>query len=239
MGTYEKARISGARWQALVVFLALTILAGCQGLSAGSKAQNPPPQQNDSGGSLGINTLSLDFGSVPVASSKTLTATATNSGTTDITVSSVTFSAPQFTLTTPGIPVTIAAGKDATLSVQFVPTATGSISASMTVTSDGSNGPVAVALSGTGVAAGQLSVSPASLSFGSLPLGNNQTLPATLTNVGNSSATISQATVTGAGFTINGLSLPLTLAVGQSTSFNVTFAPHGQWDGQWQRRHCQ
>lgn len=225
MDTYEKARISGARWQALVVFLALTMLAGCQGLSAGSKAQNPPPQQNDASGSLGINTLSLDFGSVPVASSKTLTATATNNGTTDITVSSVTLSAPQFTLSSPTIPATIAAGKTATLSVLFVPTVTGNISGSMTVTSDASNSSVAVAVSGTGVAAGQLSVSPSSLSFGSLPIGNNQTLPATLTNVGNSSATISQATVTGAGFTLNGLSLPLTLAVGQSTSFNVVFAP--------------
>src|SRR5262249_52512058 len=157
-------------------------------LSAGSKQQNPPPQQNDAAGSLGLNTLSLDFGSVPVASSKTLTATATNNGTNDITVSSVTFSTPQFTLTEPTIPVTIAAGKSATLGVMFVPTAIGAISGSMTVTSDASNGPIAVALSGNGVAAGQITVNPAALNFGSVPVGGNQTLPVTLTNTGNSSA---------------------------------------------------
>ena len=225
MSTHKEARISFVRWEAMLVFLALTVLAGCQGLSAGAKSSTPPPQQNDSNGSLGVNTLSLDFGSVPVGSNKTMTVTATNNGTTDITVSSVTLSPAQFTLTQPTIPVTIAAGQSATLSVLFAPAAAGSVTGAMTISSDASNGTITVALAGIGLAAGQLSASPSSLSFGSLPIGNNQTLPATLTNVGNSSATITQASVTGAGFSLNGLSLPLTLAVGQSTTFNVVFAP--------------
>jgi hypothetical protein len=225
MSTHPKAKIGFACWEAVMVFLALTILAGCQGLSAGSKTQTPPPQQTDSTGSLGVNPLSVDFGSVPVDSNKTLTVAATNNGTTDITVSSIAFSAPQFSLSKPTVPVTIAAGQSATLSVTFAPTAVGGITGSATITSDASNTSVSVALQGTGVSAGQLSESPATLSFGSLPIGNNQTLAETLTNTGNSSMTISQATVTGAGFTISGLSLPLTLAVGQSASFDVVFTP--------------
>ena len=224
MSTHEKATISIARWDALVVLLAITMLVGCQGLSAAGKSSTPPPQ-NDSSSNLGLSSLSLDFGSVPVGSNKTLTVTATNNGTTDITVSSVTLSPVQFTLSQPPIPVTITAGQSATLSVVFAPTAVGSVTGSMTITSDASNGSAAVSLSGNGIAAGQLSVSPATLNFGSLPTGNNQTLPATLTNVGNSSVTVSQATVTGAGFSVSGLSLPLTLAVGQSTTLNVVFAP--------------
>jgi hypothetical protein len=172
-----------------------------------------------------MSTLSLSFGSVSVAGNKTLSLTATNNGTTEITVSSVTLSAPQFTLSQPAIPVKIAAGQSSSMSVVFAPTATGSITGSMSITSDASNGSVTVALQGAGLGAGQLSASPTGLSFGSLPLGKNQTLPVTLTNVGNSSATISQATATGAGFSVSGLSLPLTLAVGQSTNFNVVFAP--------------
>ena len=225
MSTNDKARISFARWDAVVVLLALTVLVGCQGLSAGGKSSTPAPQQNDSPGSLGANPLSLDFGSVPAASSKTLTLAATNNGTTDIKISSVTFSAPQFSLSKPALPITIAAGQSSTLSVVFAPTATGSISGSMTLTSDASNGSMTVSLLGLGMAAGQLSESPGSLSFGSVLIGNNQTLPETLTNVGNSSLTISQANATGVGFTVSGLSLPLTLAVGQSTNFNVVFAP--------------
>jgi len=205
--------------------LSLTMLAGCQGLSAGGKSATPPPQNNNSAGNLGMSTLSLDFGSVSVAGSKTLSLTATNNGTTEITVSSVALSATQFTLSQPTIPVKIAAGQSSSMSVVFAPTATGSITGSMSITSDASNASITVALQGAGLGAGQVTASPTSLSFGSLPLGKNQTLPVTLTNVGNSSATISQATATGAGFAVSGLSLPLTLAVGQSTNFNVVFAP--------------
>jgi Abnormal spindle-like microcephaly-assoc'd, ASPM-SPD-2-Hydin len=225
MSTHVKAGI-GARWEAMaVVFLALSMLVGCQGLSAGGKSQTPPPSQQNNPGSLGVSSLTLDFGSVPVASNKTSSVTATNNGTTDITVSSVALSAPQFTLTQPTIPAKIAAGQSATFSLMFAPTGVGNVTGSMNITSDASNSPSSIALSGAGLASGQLNESPTSLSFGSLPLGNNQTLVETLTNVGNSSATISQATITGAGFTLNGLSLPLTLAVGQSASFNVVFAP--------------
>jgi hypothetical protein len=56
-------------------------------------------------------------------------------------------------------------------------------------------------------------------------VGNSQTLSETLTNTGGSSVTISQDTVTGTGFSVSGLTLPLTLAAGQSTSMTVTFAP--------------
>ncbi|MGO9124478.1 MAG: beta strand repeat-containing protein [Terriglobales bacterium] len=225
MSKHDRTRIAVAHWDAVVVFLALTVLVGCQGLSAGGGNSTPPPAQNAAAGSLGTSSLSLDFSSVPVGGSKTLTLTATNNGASDIAVSSVTLSAAQFTLSQPKMPVTIAAGQSSTLSVVFAPTGVGSITGSMTITSNASNSPMGVSLSGAGAGAGQLSVGPTSLSFGSLPIGSNQTLAATLTNVGNSSVTISQATVTGAGLSVSGLSLPLTLVAGQSTGFNVVFAP--------------
>jgi hypothetical protein len=223
MTMHGKQKSGFGRWGTLAVFLGLTVLVGCQGLSTG-KASTPPSQQNDTP-SLGVNPLTLDFGSVPAGSSKTLTFTATNNGTSEITVSSVALSAPQFTLSKPAVPVTIAAGQSSTMSVLFAPTGTGTVTGSMTITSNASNASAAMALQGAGVGSGQLSESPSTLSFGSLLIGNNQTLSETLTNVGNSSLTISQATVTGAGLSVTGLSLPLTLAVGQSSSFNVVFAP--------------
>jgi hypothetical protein len=223
---HDKTRIICVRWEVMLLFLALTILVGCQGLSTGSKSTStPPPQNNNSPGTLGVSTLTLDFSGVALGANKTLTLSATNNGATDITVSSITLSAPQFTLSKLTVPLTIAAGQSSTLSVVFAPTAVGNVTGSMSITSNASNSPGAVGLQGAGVGTGQLSDSPTSLSFGSLPIGNNQTLPATLTNVGTSSTTISQATVTGAGFTLSGLSLPVTLAAGQSASFNVVFAP--------------
>jgi hypothetical protein len=73
--------------------------------------------------------------------------------------------------------------------------------------------------------AGTLTLNPSSLLFRPLQTGATQTLPATLTNSGESSVTVSDASSTGTGFRINGLSLPLTLPAGQSFTFSVTFAP--------------
>src|SRR5207237_7855480 len=46
-----------------------------------------------------------------------------------------------------------------------------------------------------------------------------------LTNTSNAAVSVSQVTVSGTGFSITGLNLPLTLAAGQSSTFNVQFAP--------------
>jgi HYDIN/CFA65/VesB-like, Ig-like domain/Cep192 domain 4 len=71
----------------------------------------------------------------------------------------------------------------------------------------------------------QLAASPVSANFGSITVGNSGTQAITITNTGNASATISQANVTGAAYKITGLTLPLTLAAGASTSFTASFAP--------------
>jgi centrosomal CEP192-like protein/HYDIN/CFA65/VesB family protein len=71
----------------------------------------------------------------------------------------------------------------------------------------------------------KLAAAPASLSFGSVRLGNSQGLYAALTNASSSSVTINQATVSGAAFSLRGLSLPVTLAPKQSYTFSVVFAP--------------
>ncbi len=70
-----------------------------------------------------------------------------------------------------------------------------------------------------------LSVAPTSLSFGNITIGSSSTLPVVASDTGTGSVTISQATATGAGVSVNGPSLPLTLAAGQNTSFSVTFDP--------------
>jgi len=73
--------------------------------------------------------------------------------------------------------------------------------------------------------ASALTAAPASISFSNVLVGTSQTQSDTLTNTGGSSLTISQAIVTGTGFSTTGLSLPLTLTPGQSTSFGVVFSP--------------
>src|SRR5260370_40629824 len=74
-------------------------------------------------------------------------------------------------------------------------------------------------------ATGQLAVNPSPDTFGSVQIGNSMSKSAVLSNTGNSSLTISQATVSGTGFSLSGLSMPLTLAPGQAVSVTTTFAP--------------
>src|SRR5262249_35212422 len=78
---------------------------------------------------------------------------------------------------------------------------------------------------GNGATPGLLTSAPASLAFGNVPVGRGKQQSATLTNSGASSLTISKAAVSGSGFTLSGLSVPLDLAVGKSTTLTVTFAP--------------
>ena len=125
------------------------------------------------------------------------------------------------------LPLTLAPGQSSpSFNVVFAPQSAGAASGTLSLTSNASNPTLNIPLSGTGVTGGTLAANPSSLNFGNVQTGNNQTLAETVTNSGGSSVTITQAAVTGSGFTVNGLNLPLTLAPGQSSpSFNVVFAP--------------
>ena len=73
--------------------------------------------------------------------------------------------------------------------------------------------------------AGQLAVTPASISFGNVPVGTNQTASVVLTNSGGSDLTITAASVSNSAFALSALAYPVTLAAGQTVSCTVTFAP--------------
>ena len=76
-----------------------------------------------------------------------------------------------------------------------------------------------------GVTPARLSERLAGLTFGHVQVGKTQVQTETVQNTGSSNAIISKVTVIGTGFSIAGLTTPLTLMPGQSTSFSVTFAP--------------
>jgi hypothetical protein len=176
-------------------------------------------------GTLTPNPTSLAFGSVQDGTTKSLTDTLTNSGGASLTISAASASGTGFTLSGMSLPVTLAAGQSASFAVTFAPTASGAASGSVTITSNGSNPNLGIPLSGTGATQGTLSANPTGLAFGSVQDGSNTNLSETLTNSGGSSLTISAASASGTGFSLSGLSLPITLNSGQSTSFTVTFAP--------------
>jgi hypothetical protein len=70
----------------------------------------------------------------------------------------------------------------------------------------------------------QLVVSPAALGLGSIVDGTSGAASGSLTASG-ASITITSAETTNSVFSVSGLSLPLTIAAGQSVPFTVTFSP--------------
>src|ERR1035437_10135164 len=176
-------------------------------------------------GALGSNPTSLNFGSVIVGSKQSLSETVTNTGGSGVTISQVGISGIGYSLSGITTPVTLTAGQSATFTVVFASQSAGSASGNLTVTSNASNPTLTIPLSGTGVAPGGLGSNPTSLSFSSVTLGSNQSQSETVTNTGGSSVTISQVGISGTGYSLSGITTPVTLTAGQSTSFTVTFTP--------------
>lgn len=70
-----------------------------------------------------------------------------------------------------------------------------------------------------------LGVNPSSIAFGNVAVNSAMKSVFTLKSTGKSAITISASTLTGTGFTMTGLTMPLTLNSGQSVTVNVQFAP--------------
>ncbi len=177
-------------------------------------------------GTLSSNPTSLSFSSTTVGQNQSLSETITNSGAASVTISQISISGSGFSLVGAQSSQTLTAGQSTTFSVKFAPTSAGNATGTLTVSSDASNPSLTVAVSGTAAASpGQLSANPTSLNFGSVTIGSNQSLSATISNSGGSSVSISNVAISGTGYTLSGITTPLTLNPGQSTDFSVKFAP--------------
>jgi hypothetical protein len=172
---------------------------------------------------MSLSPASLNFGNVTAGSSSTQNVVLSNTGNSSVTVTKVAATGAGISVSGLAASVTLAPSKTLALSVTFAPTAAGATAGSVTVTnSDGVNAVAAV--TGTQVQAG-LSLTPSSASFGSVVTGNTNSQTVQIKNSGTANLTVSQATVTGAGFTLTGLVLPMSLTPGQSGNFNVQYAP--------------
>lgn len=63
------------------------------------------------------------------------------------------------------------------------------------------------------------------IDFGTVSVGSSASQNETLTNVTQNTLTIYQTSITGSGFSVSGLTPPVTLTAGQSYTFSVTFTP--------------
>ncbi len=78
---------------------------------------------------------------------------------------------------------------------------------------------------GASATTSQLAFTPPNLRFGAIVVGQTETLLVTVTNTGQTGATVSGIAVGNSEFTTSSLSLPLVLSAGQSVDLSVTFTP--------------
>jgi Abnormal spindle-like microcephaly-assoc'd, ASPM-SPD-2-Hydin/Immunoglobulin I-set domain len=127
--------------------------------NTGSVTSNPASLTVSNTGTLVLSssTNNLNFGNVSIASSSTQHIILTNAGSSDVTISQVLVAGAGFNSTASN-GLTLSPGQITTLTSTFAPSASGAATGKVTVSSNASNSPASISLSGMGVAAGVHSV---------------------------------------------------------------------------------
>ncbi|QHN04823.1 choice-of-anchor D domain-containing protein [Granulicella sp. WH15] len=177
-------------------------------------------------------TAGLSFAATPVSTTApTQAVTLTNTGTSAIALTSLSLAginAADFAQTS-NCTASLQPQATCTATVGFTPTAAGSRSAYLVVTSNAPNSPQPILLTGTATAsAPAITLSPASLTFTSQTIGFTSAAQAiTLTNSGTGTLNLSSITLAGANaadYTLAN-SCSATLATSAHCTFSVTFKP--------------
>lgn len=167
------------------------------------------------------------FGRVQIGSQVQRLIQLTNVGTKSLRIRAKSVVGAAFTFGNFPLPVDIGAGKSIKMPIIFTPTVAGVNTGTITLTNTGKNPQFVVNVSGVGVAGVQphLGVNPSSLDFGSVTVGSSSSLAITLSATG-APVTVSAIQSNSSEFTLPGLALPLTVAVGQNVQVTVQFTPN-------------
>ncbi len=122
----------------------------------------------------------------------------------------------------------VPAGGSCTINIAFAPTATGTRTATLSVSDSAINSPQVVTLSGTATTGPTISLSPTSINFGNQADGTTSAKSAiTVTNTGSATVTFTSIAITGtnsANFAQSN-NCGTSLTQGSSCTINVTFSP--------------
>jgi hypothetical protein len=209
-----------------IVFSTSRTNGGTQSISVSGTGTTAPSASSTSSQSylLSASASSLNFGNTLVGSSASQAIALTNTGTASVNLSQVAITGAGFTVSGFTGAVTLAAGQSFSLTVRFAPATVGSATGSLTFVSSATNSPGMISLSGNGVQP-QISVVPASVSFGNVTVGVTNTQMLAISNPGTANLSVTQASLTGTGFSFSGLALPLSVPPGGSSAFTISFTP--------------
>src|SRR5579863_1687014 len=206
-------------------------VTGSISIGATSSSSNPTITMALSGtgtqAQIAASPSSVNFGTVTTGNSNSQPIVISNAGSASVTISQFAVTGTAFSTTGLAAPLTIQAGGSATFNAVFKPTTTSSVAGSISLVSNAPNSPMSISLAGQGTAAGSasLSASPSPVSFGGIAVGSTGKQVVTVTNSGTASETVTAISATGTGFSVSGMTLPLTLDAGKSATFTAQFAP--------------
>jgi len=172
--------------------------------------------------SWSVSPYSIGFGDIPVGSSKTVTLVIKNTGTTDINIQNIYSSIPEVTVNpTSG---SLKNGESLIVTVTFTPATRGNYYGELVIVSDDPSQPsVTIPLAGFSSYANGIDVSPNSINFGTVSVGQSATDYVRVANNGTSDLNVSVSVTAGTPFTVSKNSF--TLKSGQYETLTVTFAP--------------
>lgn len=168
---------------------------------------------------------SLVFGTVAVGQSQQEEVVLVNNGETTVTISAFSVNDSAFSISGLSLPATIAPGGRAMLTLAFAPSSTSWTYGDVVFTSDASNPQLRLPLAGAGGKIARLKAQPSSVTFGGVSLGQTATVPVVVTNTSFLTVTLTALRGFGTGFSASGLTLPASLAPGESATLKVSFAP--------------
>ena len=177
---------------------------------------------------LECNPCSHHFGKVEVGSSSSFSIHLTNTGKKSLRILTRSKQGSEFSFGHFGpLPITLRPGTTVQLPIVFKPTVPGHVTGSFTLVSTALDKRLLITVAGTGVSTANstLTVTPSTLNFGSVTVGQSATLSATL-SAANGDVTISSDQLTSAEFSIAGLNLPVTIPNGQSIQATLQFTPN-------------
>jgi len=176
------------------------------------------------GGALVLSPSVESFGYIVLGSSRSADITLSNIGTASVTVSGYTSTSSWFSLSGISFPLTLSPGQSTIFTVTATPQAASVVDAYIYFANDGSTPSLPLHV-GAGGGAGTLVSADASVAFGTVIEGQNSALQETVSNTGKYPVVVSQVSVSGSGFSLTPVSVPFTLAVGESAVFSLGFAP--------------
>gem|GEM_PF-886240 len=180
-----------------------------------------------------LSPTSLAFDGVRVGATRLRTVRLTNTGRAPLVISTApTISSTFFTYQGPSS-ATINAGSFIDFQVAFAPTANISYGGTLTITSNATNSPTPLSLTGFG-ANPELNLNPTSIFFGDVRVGTDSAkVPVTVSNTGNAELIVQSLPVQGP-FAVSlrtGDVLPKTVVAGSPFTFDVVFRPSAEGSG--------